>query len=90
MMERVQIPVREYKGEKWGSLAFIQPNHEIVGYDFRCIEQYYSFCGQHRVRLYKVSGNVHFRIPSGAEFNISDVAIAAPARRQEQRHNKRR
>jgi hypothetical protein len=88
MSEHVRIPVREYGREKWGWLSALCPDHEIVGYDFKMVDQNYSFVGGHRVRLYKIKGNVHFKIPSGIEFDISAVAPAAP-RRQDRRHHKK-
>jgi hypothetical protein len=86
MNERVIIPVREYGGQKWGWLSSICPDHEIVGYDFRRVVENYSFLGGHRVRLYKVKGNVHFKIPTGAIFNISAVPAAAPQRGGRRHH----
>jgi hypothetical protein len=71
--EIVKIPVSEYNGIKWGALSYLDRTHEIIGEKFNCSNEKYSFRGQHRVRLYKVSGNVHFRIPLKAEFDISGV-----------------
>lgn len=87
MSERITIPVREYGGAKWGWLSAICDDHEIVGYDFRKVNDNYPFVGGHRVRLYKVKGNVHFKIPTGAVFDISTVPPAAP-RRTGRRHHK--
>ena len=87
MSERVIIPVRQYGSQKWGWLSSLCDDHEIVGYDFRKVDENYSFAGGHRVRLYKVKGNVHFKVPTGATFDISAVPAAAP-RRVSQRHHK--
>jgi hypothetical protein len=92
MTQIIPIPIREHDGHKWGALALLQNNHEIVGYTFNRTNENYSFIGGHRVRLYKVSGNVHFKIPK-AVFDITAVKVNAPVpasapRRQDKRHNK--
>ena len=87
MSEQVSVPVRGYGSQKWGWLSALCPDHEVVGYDFRKIEDNYSFIGGHRVRLYKIKGNVHFKIPTGAIFNISSVppAVIRPNTRRHHR-----
>jgi hypothetical protein len=89
MSERVSIPIRLHKNQKWGWLSAICPDHEIVGYDFKLVDAQYSFLGDHRVRLYKVKGNVHFKIPTGARFDISAVPAAAPQQRPPARRHHR-
>jgi hypothetical protein len=87
MSQRVSIPVRQHDGHKWGWLSGTgQYYHEIVGYDFKKVDDQYTFLGGHRVRLYKVKGNVHFKVPTGAVFDIAAVAPAAPTHGR--RHHK--
>jgi hypothetical protein len=89
MSERVVVPVRVHKNQKWGWLSGICPDHEIIGYDFKLVNPQYSFLGDHRVRLYKVKGNVHFKVPIGASFDISAVPAATPWQQQHgRRHHK--
>ena len=80
MREQVMIPVKIVNGERWGDLASISRSHEICG---EKVDQRkdLSFAGQHRVRLYKFTKNVHWRLPDGVEIDISDVRPAAPPRR---------
>lgn len=88
MSQRVSIPVREHDRQKWGWLSALCDDHEVVGYDFRKISDQYSFIGGHRVRLFKIKGNVHFKIPTGVAFDISAVPPAAPRRQDLRRHQK--
>lgn len=75
MTQSLIIPVKEVRGDKWGCLDRLCDDHEIVGYDFKLKNDQYSFAGGHRVRLYKVKGNVHFRVPIGVTFDISSVPV---------------
>lgn len=88
MVDHVRVPVRVFGNTKWAALSFVQPDHEICGYDFRLVNEHFPFIGGHRVRLYKVKGNVHWRIPVGAEIDISSIPAAATPAGPKRRHHK--
>jgi len=82
MRDRVSVSIKIVNGEKWGDLAVLAASHDICGEKVECIDQKYSFAGQHRVRLYRFKKNVHWRIPVGVELDISQVNPATAPRRQ--------
>jgi len=84
MRSRVIVPVKNLRGENWGDLAALAYSHEICGekVDER---KDISFAGGHRVRLFKFTKNVHWKIPTGIELDISDVPPASTPPRRTQR-----
>lgn len=88
MRDRISIPVKVVNGTKWGDLSVFAPHHQLCAEKMQMMNEKYSFAGGHRVRLIKLTKNVHWQIPSGVEVDITDVAPAgAPPRRQGQ-HSK--
>jgi hypothetical protein len=90
-MASITIPIKDLNGEKWAELSAIAPSttHIICG------EQYWagadiSLFGGHRVRSHKFKKNVHWRILTGFDLDISAAKPIEPFRRQGQRHNKKR
>lgn len=80
---KISVPVKIVDGKKWGQLSTFSLNHELCAEKFEKIDDKYSFAGGHRVRLYRLRKNVHWRIPEGIELDIADVdAKAQPKRRQ--------
>jgi len=81
MSDTVTVPLKTYKTEKWGALD-CWSNHsvEVVAYDVRKLNDQYSFMGGgHRMRLYRLSHNPHFKMPP-RQIDITNVAPAqAPA-----------
>jgi hypothetical protein len=75
MSERFSVPVKLYKGEKWGDLSAIGLTHDFCGEVVNKKNDSFSFLGGHRVRLYSFKKNVHWRIPTNA-FDISSVAAS--------------
>lgn len=84
MSEVIRVPIVLYGSQKWGSLDSLGISFEIVGESVAKKEENYSFIGGHRLRLYKFKKDVHFRVPSGRELDITDVQPAGvpPTRRQ--------
>jgi hypothetical protein len=80
-MAGIWVPIRIVNGERWGNLAALSFRHEICAEEYS-IQQQYSFAGQHRVRLFKLKKNVHWRIPQGVDLNISEVSPASGLRRK--------
>jgi hypothetical protein len=80
MRSHVPVPVKIVNGERWGDLACFAPSHEICG---EKVDQRkdINFAGGHRVRLYKFTKSVHWKLPTGIELDISEVPPAAPPRR---------
>lgn len=80
--QRVSVPIVAHDRLNWGCLNYFgKANyHIIVGETFTEQNNSYSFKDGHRVRKYKVKGNVHWAIPDGVELDISGIA---PGRRQQ-------
>lgn len=83
-MSSFPVPIAKNKNERWGDLCGAIRHHtvEIVGETWRKKKGRISFKGQHRVASYKVTRNVHFRIPDGLTLDIKGVAPAQALRRQ--------
>jgi hypothetical protein len=81
-MDHVRVPVRLVNNARWGALAYLGETHEICAEKGDCIDQKFSFAGQHRVRLWRFRKNVHWKIPTGVDLDISGVQRAAPPRRR--------
>ena len=83
MTDTVGIPVRVWKGDRWGALSFKDSGaHDVCGETVKLIDENFSIFGQHRVRLYRFKKNVHWRVPAGVELDIAGVSPAQPPRRQ--------
>jgi len=85
MRSRVLVPVKVVRGENWGDLASLAISHEICGEKVAQKDNNFSFAGGHRVRLYRFTKNVHWRIPTEVELDITDVTPASPPSRRAQR-----
>jgi hypothetical protein len=83
MPDRVPVPIKLIKGERWGDLNSLSLTHEICGERVDKINDNLSFAGGHRVRLYRFRKNVHWRIPeSVVTLDISAIAPAALPRKK--------
>ena len=70
-------------GDRWAALSYVaEGNHEICGETVKLMNGKFSLFGGHRVRLYRFKNNVHWKIPSGVELDITDVPPAQAPRRQ--------
>ena len=82
MSKMIPVPVKTIGTENWGRLNHFGRSHIIVAEDFDLKDANFSFAGQHRVRRYKVKGNVHWQIPTGGKlYNISAVEGGKAQRR---------
>jgi hypothetical protein len=87
MKPRVEVPVKVHDHHNWGELNMFGDTHHVCAERVELVDEKYSFAGGHRVRLYKLKKNVHWRIPDGVVFNIQQVQPAqAPRRRHDHRH----
>lgn len=77
----LRIPVKEVNGERWGDLSSYALAHQFCG-ERVDKKADISFAGGHRVRLYSFKKNVHWKIPTGQELNISDVTPEIAPRKQ--------
>jgi len=82
MAERISVPVKTVQGERWAELNAFGSQHIIAGEKCTVKDQNYSFAGGHRVRLYSIKHNVHWKIPAGIPLDVSQVAPAEPPRRR--------
>lgn len=80
-MAHIVVPVKKVGSDLWGDFSSFGLAHEFCGERVDMVNQQFSFQGGHRVRLYKFKKNVHWRIPSGIELDISAVD-ASPKRKQ--------
>ena len=64
-------------------MALLSLVHELCAEKVERVNDNFSFAGQHRVRLIGLKKNVHWKIPEGVEFDITDVDVSnQPKRRQ--------
>lgn len=80
MANKISIPVKNHDSYNWAELNHFGTDHIICGERISVHDQNYSFVGGHRVRLYKIKKNVHWRIPLGFDVDIAAVP-PAPQRR---------
>lgn len=85
MRERVSVPVKIANKAKWGDLTVFGQTHDICGEVVKLTDSKFSFAGQHRVRLYRFRRNVHWKIPTGTDLDISSVSPGQKPRRRRQR-----
>jgi len=86
MPERVCIPVKNVNGENWAQLTVFGNRHILCGEEMYTKRENFSFAGGHRVRLFEIRNNVHWKIPVGVKLDIAEVAPAgAPPRREQRR-----
>jgi hypothetical protein len=88
--DKIVVPIRMYNGEKWGALTYIACGRplEVVAEQFEQKKDNFSLFGQHRVRLFKLKANIHFKLPPDAvTLDISNVPASTqpPTRRQKGR-----
>ncbi len=83
--ETVPVRIVLYGGEKWGALADFAKSHEIVGATMKPKKKDMSLPNGHQVRRYKLTGQVHWKIPVGVEAEVSGVAPGQPPRRRNRR-----
>jgi hypothetical protein len=79
---KISVPVKIVQGDRWGELNFFGNQHIISGERLSIKDQNYSFAGGHRVRLYLIKQNVHWKIPTGIQLDVSQVAPAEMPRRR--------
>lgn len=81
MATHIKVPIRVIDGVKWGNLNALGVSHEICGETVNRRDENFALSGGHRVRLYHFKKNVHWRMTTGMDIDIADVApAAAPAR----------
>lgn len=92
MSDTLPVPLRTHGKERWGALDG-WGNHvvEVVAERFELKNDSYTFLGGHRVRLYKLYNNMHFKAPP-ATLDIRNVqpAQAPPATQPIVRRHDRR
>lgn len=84
-MADLRLPLLDHDGWKWGRLNLFGNSDKqvICAESFSTIKEKYTFKGGHRVRLYALKGNIHWRIPADTKIDIVDVPTATvPTRRQ--------
>lgn len=84
-MAKVSIPVKKVNGEDWAELNIFGNSHDFCGEKFKVKMENFSFSGGHRVRLYTIKNNVHWKIPAGVSLDIGAVAPATSPRREPRR-----
>jgi hypothetical protein len=79
--DRIYVPLRTHNNEKWGALDSWKNNYvEVVAYEVRKLDDQFPFLGGHRMRLYKLSHNPHFKLPAQyIEFTNIAPSEAPPA-----------
>lgn len=75
------VPTIKYGGYNWACLNYLGDKHIVAAEKCKIDDNSYSFKGGHRVRLDRLEANVHWRLPSGIDLDITGVAVATPQRR---------
>jgi hypothetical protein len=75
-MGKISLPTIMHDGYEWGALNYFGREHIIAG-GVSIREERYTFLGGHRVRLYSIKANVHWRIPAGVVLDVTAVPLAA-------------
>ena len=84
-VRHLRIPVKKINGDDWAEFSTLASTHYICGEVFKITDNHFSAAGGHRVRLYSVKHNVHWKIPATViQLDIQEVA-ASPAPRRETR-----
>lgn len=84
MSEIIKVPIVLNGTEKWGALSHLTTGAiDVVAESGGIHSEKFTFKGQHRVRLYRLKKNVHFKVPLGTELNIAAVPPAAQAPRRQ-------
>jgi len=65
MRTHISVPIKVVSNENWGHLAALALSHEICGETVH-LKGNFSFAGGHRVRIYKFTKNVHWKIPKAS------------------------
>ena len=86
-MGKVTVPTIKHDGHDWGQLNYFGHAHIFAGEKVSTKDEKYSFVGGHRVRLYSIKANVHWRIPAGINVDITAVQPANVP--QQRRHTNR-
>jgi hypothetical protein len=89
-VKHVRVPIKEWNGDRWGALCLLttSPTFELIAEAFDQKDAKFSFVGGHRVRLYKLKKNVHFKVPpevAGVDLDISSIQPGATPPRRPQR-----
>jgi hypothetical protein len=71
--DHISVRVIEHGGYRWAALSDFAKDHEITGENCSIVDQKYSFKAGHRVRIYKIKKNVHWRLPSDVVLEITNV-----------------
>jgi len=91
-MASIIVPVRKdpASGQIWAELSAHGPSatHVVCG-EHAWQGSDVSIHGGHRVREFKFKKNVHWRIITGFDLDISTAKPPEPPRRQGRRHDKR-
>jgi len=83
MTQFVQVPVRIVNKESWARLSLYGERHEFCGEQIKLKKENFTFAGGHRVRLWVLKKNVHWKIPKGVSLDISEVNPARLSRRRQ-------
>lgn len=81
MASFLRVPITKWDKASWGALNYFGNTHVICAERLMRGDENYTFAGGHRVRLFTVRNNVHWKIPEGIQLDISSVPSANPARR---------
>lgn len=89
----ISVSLRKHDKKRWGALQYFGNVHLVCAEKLVLKDQSYSFLGGHRVRLYKLTGNVNWTCADAADFEDAGLSIdisavpvqKAPARRKQGR-----
>jgi hypothetical protein len=80
---QIRMPVKNINGEEWAELSVLASTHFICAESFKITDNNFTAAGGHRVRLYAIKKNVHWKLPTTVvSLDIADVPLAQAPRRQ--------
>ena len=78
-MRSCSVPLKKFGNDLWADLGALGSRvWEVTCEKSDLKDNQYSFIGGHRVRLFKLKDNVHFKLP--ADFKVDIRAVPATGR----------
>jgi hypothetical protein len=82
-IRQLRIPVKNINGDDWAELSFLASTHYVCAETFKLTDNHFTAVGGHRVRLFALKKNVHWKIPPGViQLDIQEVVPNSAPRRE--------
>jgi hypothetical protein len=85
-IKNLRLPVKVIDGDEWVELSVLASTHYFCAEKFRIELNSFPAAGGHRVRLFSIKNNAHWKIPTSVtQVDIKDVVPIEQAPRRTQR-----